>query len=34
MTITVHAHDAEECCLISNERCIPEDGLHHSGPNK
>ena len=22
------------CEIVSNERCIPEDGLHHSGPNK
>ena len=29
-----HAHHADECCLVSNESRIPEDGLHHSGPNK
>jgi len=26
-----HTHDADDCCLVSNERRIPEDGLHHSG---
>ena len=25
---------ARACEIVSNERCIPEDGLHHSGPNK
>ena len=29
-----HTHHTDECGLISNERCIPEDGLHHSGPKK
>ena len=29
-----HTHYADERCLVSNERCIPEDGLHHFGPNK
>src|ERR1700756_4435157 len=29
-----HTHYADECGLVSNKRRIPEDGLHHSGPNK
>src|SRR5439155_23494144 len=28
-----HTHYSDECRLVSNERRVPEDGLHHSVPN-